>query len=62
MLTAGGLLQVWSGHGLEGDRFAWARDGAGDSAVRLAVALLLLAALALTLETRGMYWLLSALP
>jgi hypothetical protein len=55
MLMAGGVLRN------RGDAFGWARDGGGEGLVRLAVALLAIAALVMTLETRGLHWLWGAL-
>ena len=55
MLMAGGLLRN------KGGDFAWAHGGEGDGAVRLLAALLCIAALVLTLETRGLHWLWSVL-
>ena len=50
MLMAGGL-QRQSGSP------AWSHGGGGDGVVRLALALMLIAGLTMTLETRGLHWL-----
>ena len=50
MLGAGALQREHGGS-------AWSHGGGGDGLVRLALALLLIAGLAMTLETRGLHWL-----
>jgi len=49
MLMAGALLRDGA--------FGWAHDGGHDGALRLALALMVIAALVLSLETRGLHWL-----
>lgn len=55
MLMAGAMLRDRDG------AFGWAHDGGHDGAIRLAIALMVIAALVLTLETRGLHWLWGAL-
>jgi hypothetical protein len=61
MLMAGGMLRMLNEDRPASEAFAWAHDGGREGAIRLAIALLLIAAIVLVLDTHGIRWLWGAL-